>query len=89
MELTLFVPAKMTFSKNLRCLKMPLLVGAISHKRWPSETCFTFAGQSVHSGKFKHPKYSENVKFAGKNIVNSILEHSKPLVLLSHLKVFM
>ena len=72
MESKLFVPAKLTFSDNV-CLKMPLLVGAISQRRWPSETCFVFAGQSVHSGKFKHLKYSENVNFARTNKVDSIL----------------
>ena len=25
-------------------------VGAISQKRWPSETCFVFAGQNVNGG---------------------------------------
>ena len=73
MESTLFVPVNLSFSENLRCLKMPLLVGAISQKRWPSETCFVFAGQNVNSGKFKHLKYSENVKFAGTNYIDSIL----------------
>ena len=74
MESTLFVPVNLSFSENLRCLKMPLLVGAISQKRWPSETCFVFAGQNVNSGKFKHLKYSENVKFTGTNYIDSILE---------------
>ena len=73
MESTLFVPVNLSFSENLRCLKMPLLVGAISQKRWPSETCFVFAGQNVNSGKFKHLKYSENVKFSGTNNIDSIL----------------
>ena len=72
-ESTLFVPVNLSFSENLRCLKMPLLVGAISQKRWPSETCFVFAGQNVNSGKFKHLKYSENVKFTGTNYIDSIL----------------
>ena len=49
-------------------------VGAISQKRWPSETCFVFAGQNVNSGKFKHLKYSENVNFEGTNNVDFILE---------------
>ena len=74
MESTLFVPVNLSFSENLRCLKMPLLVGAISQKRWPSETCFVFAGQNVNSGKFKHLKYSENVKFTGTNYIDSILD---------------
>ena len=73
MESTVFVPVNLSFSENLRCLKMPLLVGAISQKRWPSETCFVFAGQNVNSGKFKHLKYSENVKFTGTNYIDSIL----------------
>ena len=76
MESTLFVPVNLSFSENLRCLKMPLLVGAISQKRWPSETCFVFAGQNVNSGKFKHLKYSENVKFTGTNYIDSILVNS-------------
>ena len=71
-ESTLFVPVNLSFSENLRCLKMPLLVGAISQKRLLSLTCFFFAGQSVHSGKFKHLRYSENVSFEGKNSVDSI-----------------
>ena len=73
MESTLFVPEKLTFSTNLRCLNLPLLVGALSQKRSLSLTCFVFAGQNVHSGKFKHLKYSENVKFSGTNSIDSIL----------------
>ena len=73
MESTLFVPKKLTFSENLRCLDLPLLVGALSQKRVLSLTCFVFAGQNVHSGKFKHLKYSKNVNFAGTNNVDSIL----------------
>ena len=73
MESTLFVPEKLTFSENLRCLNLPLLVGALSQKRSLSLTCFVFAGQNVHSGKFKHLKYSENDKFSGTNSVDSIL----------------
>ena len=73
MESTLFVSAKLTFSENLRCLNLPLLVGALSQKRSLSLTCFVFAGQNVHSGKFKHLKYSENDKFSGTNSVDSIL----------------
>ena len=48
-------------------------VGALSQKRSLSLTCFVFAGQNVHSGKFKHLKYSENDKFSGTNSVDSIL----------------
>ena len=73
MESTLFVPAKLTFSENLRCLNLPLLVGAVSQKRSLSKTCFVFAGQIVHSGKFKHIKYSENIKLSGTNSIDSIL----------------
>ena len=73
MDSTLFVPEMLTFSENLRCLNLPLLVGALSQKRSLSLTCFVFAGQNVHSGKFKHLKYSENVNFAGTNNVDSIL----------------
>ena len=73
MESTLFVSEKLTFSENLRCLNLPLLVGALSQKRSLSLTRFVFAGQSVHSGKFKHLKYSENVNFPETNNVDSIL----------------
>ena len=73
MESTLFVCENLSFSKNLRCLNLPLLVGALSQKRSLSLTCFVFAGQNVHSGKFKHLKHSENVNFSGTNIVDSIL----------------
>ena len=73
MESTLFVPEKLTFSENLICLNLPLLVGALSQKRLLSLTCFVFAGQNIHSGKFKHIKYSENDKFSGTNSVDSIL----------------
>ena len=73
MESTLFVPENLSFSENLRCLNLPLLVGALSQKRSLSLTCFVFAGQNVHSGKFKHLKYSENDKFSGTNSVDSIL----------------
>ena len=72
-ESILFVPENLTFSENLRCLNLPLLVGALSQKRSLSLTCFVFAGQNVHSGKFKHLKYSENVKFSGTNSIDSIL----------------
>ena len=34
---------------------------------------FFIAGQSNHSGKFKHLKYSENVNFEGTSSVDSIL----------------
>ena len=73
MESTLFVCENLSFSKNLRCLNLPLLVGGLSQKRSLSLTCFVFAGQNVHSGKFKHLKYSENDKFSGTNSVDSIL----------------
>ena len=72
MESTLFVPAKLTFSENLRCLNLLLLVGALSQKRLLSLTCFVFGGQNVYSGKFKYLKYSENDKFSGTNSVDSI-----------------
>ena len=75
-ESTLFVPEKLTFSENLRCLNLPLLVGALSQKRSLSLTCFVFAGQNVCSGKIKHLKYSENVNFEGTNNVDSIFELS-------------
>ena len=48
-------------------------VGTLSQKRLLFLTCFVFAGQNVHSGKFKHITYSENVNFAGTNDVDSIL----------------
>ena len=73
MESTLFVPSKLTFSENLRCLNLALLVGAVSQKRSLSSTCFVIAGQSIHSGKFKHLKYSENVNFEETSNVVSIL----------------
>ena len=73
MESTLFVCENLSFSKNLRCLNLPLLVGALSQKRSLSLTCFVFAGQNVHSGKFKHLKFSENDKFSGTNSIDSIL----------------
>ena len=73
MESTLFVPENLSFSENLRCLNLPLLVGALSQKRLLSLTCFVFAGQNVHSGKFKHLKFSENDKFSGTNSIDSIL----------------
>ena len=76
-ESILFVPENLTFSENLRCLNLPLLVGALSQKRSLSLTCFVFAGQNVHSGKFKHLKYSENVKFSGTNSIDSILRNKE------------
>ena len=48
-------------------------VGALSQKRSLSLTCFVFAGQNVHSGKFKHLKFYENDKFSGTNSIDSIL----------------
>ena len=74
MESTLLVPEKLTFSENLRCLNFPLLVVVLFQKRSLSSTCFIFAGQNVHSRKFKHLKYCENVDFTGTNNVDSILE---------------
>ena len=73
MESKLFVSSKLTFSENLRCLNLALLVSAVSQKRSLSSTCFVIAGQSIHSGKFKYLKYSENVNFAGTNNFESIL----------------
>ena len=73
MESKLFVPSKLPFSENLRCLTLALLVGAVSQMRSLSSTCFVIAGQSIHSGKFKHLKYSENVNFKGTNSADSIL----------------
>ena len=52
-------------------------VGALSQKRSLSLTCFVFAGQDVHSGKFKHLKFSENDKFSGTNSVDSILHNQR------------
>ena len=49
-------------------------VGVLSQKRSLSLTCFVFASQNVHSGKFKHLKFSENNKFSGTNSVDSILD---------------
>ena len=74
MESKLFVHSKLTFSENLRCLNFPLLEGALSQKRSVSLTCFILTSQNVHSGRFKHFKYSENVNFEGTNSVDSILE---------------
>ena len=80
MESTLFVPAKLTFSENLRCLNLPLPVGAVSKKRLLSETLFVFAGQIVHGGKFKYLINAENVNFTGTNNVDSILVVKSTLV---------
>ena len=60
-------------SENSRCLNLVLLVGAVSQKRSLFSTCFVLAGQSIHSGKFKHLRYSENVKFEETNSVDSTL----------------
>ena len=73
MESALFVPSKLTFSENLRCLNLPLLVGAVSQNRSLFSRCFVIAGQSIHRRKFKHLKYSENIIFAETNNVDSIL----------------
>ena len=72
MESALFFPSKLTFSENLRCLNLLLLVGVVSQNGSLSSTCFFIAGQSIHSRKFKHLKYSENVNFEGTNSVDSI-----------------
>ena len=55
-------------------MNLSLLVGELLQKRLLSLTCFVFAGQSIHSGKSKHLKYSKNVIFAGTNKFDSILE---------------
>ena len=59
-ESTLFVPEKLTFSENLRCLNLALLEGGLSQKRSPSSSCFVIADQRLHSGKFKYLRYSQN-----------------------------
>ena len=84
METILFVPAKLTFSENLRCLNLPLLVGVVSQKRSLSNTSFVFTGQIVHGGKFKHLKYSENFNFPGTNNVDSILVNQWKIVNTHH-----
>ena len=78
MESKLFVPSKLPFSENLRCLTLALLVGAVSQMRSLSSTCFVIADQSIHSRKFKHLKYSilENVNFEKTSNVDSNLELS-------------
>ena len=73
MESTLFVPAKLTFSENVRCLNLLLLVGAVSQKRSLSSTFFVIASLSIHGRKFKHLEYSVNVNFEGTNSVFFIL----------------
>ena len=73
-DLILFVPVKLTFSKYLRCLNFPLWI------LWPAKTekvlesnlfCDT---APTKSGKFKHLKLSENVSFVETNSVDSILD---------------
>ena len=73
MESKLFVPEKLTISENLRCLNLPLLVGALSQKISLFLTFFVFTGKNAHSGKFKHLKYFENDKFVETNSVDLIL----------------
>ena len=58
-------------------------VGALSQKRSLSLTCFVFAGQNVHSRKFKHLRYSENVNFARTNYFESFLVICSTLALVS------
>ena len=70
MESTLLVPSKLTFSENLRCLNLALLVGAVSQKRSSPQL---IVGQSINNGKFKHLKHSENVNFKGTNNADFIL----------------
>ena len=53
-------------------MNLALLVGVVSKKRSLSSTYFILAGQSIHSRKFKHLKYSENVNFEGNSISTSI-----------------
>ena len=72
-ESTLLVSSKLTFSENLRCLNLALMVGAVSQNRSLSSTCFVVAGQSIYSRKAKHLKYSEDVNLEGTNSVDSIL----------------
>ena len=73
MKLALFVPSKLTYWKNLRCLNLPLLVSAVTQNRSLSSAYFVFKGQSIYSGKVKYLGYSENVNFEGTNSVDSIL----------------
>ena len=80
MESTLFVLSDLMFSENFRYLNLPLLVSAVSQKRLLSQTCFVFPSQGVHSGKFKHIKYSENVNFAGTTNVDSILSNPYKMI---------
>ena len=70
METTLSVPSKLIQHrkfKNLRCLNLVLLVGAVSQITLLSSNCFVIADQSIHSRKFKDTKYSVNVNFEGTN----------------------
>ena len=53
---------------RVKMLAYGALVGAVSQNRLLFSNC-----QSVHSRKFKHLKYSENVKFEEKSNVISIL----------------
>ena len=69
-EKYLFVPSKLIFSENLRCLNLALLVGAVSQKRSSPQL---IAVQSINSGKFKHLKYSKTVNFEGTNNADFIL----------------
>jgi len=93
---TILVPSKLTFSENLRCLNLALMLGAVSQNRSLPSTCIVIAGQSIPSGKFKHLKYSENVNFEGTNSVDSILmfvSNTKScnedlLAILTHCKIF-
>ena len=77
MELTLFVPAKLTFSEYLRCLNFPLWT------LWPAKTKQVSEGHlfwdmvPTRSGIFRHLKFSENVNFAGTNSVDSILDETR------------
>jgi len=48
-------------------------VGAVSQKRFSPKLVLFFRSLNIHSGKFKHLKYFENVKFAGTNNIESIL----------------
>ena len=86
-ESTLLAPSKLTLSENLRCLNLRLMVGAVSQNRSLSSTCFVIVGQTVHSGKFKHLKYSENVNFEGTNSVDSILEFDAFMIKTLHNEV--
>ena len=72
-ESILFVPENLTFSEYLECLNFLLWTFLPAKTKQVKESDLFWDKAPTRSGKFKHLKFSENVKFSETNSVDSIL----------------